>query len=83
MWLLVLILSLTLVVTGCGGGTENEKAAEPAKQGEKNTWELIQEKGVLVAGLDDTFAPMGYRDENNNLVGFDIDMGEELGKRLV
>jgi polar amino acid transport system substrate-binding protein len=38
---------------------------------------------VLVVGLDDTFAPMGFRDEENNLVGFDIDLAnavcEELG----
>lgn len=82
-WLVVLVLSLTLLVTGCGGA-EKEKSAtpKPAKQAEKNTLESIKEKGVLVAGLDDTFAPMGYRDENNKLLGFDIDMGEELGKRL-
>ncbi|WP_066634804.1 transporter substrate-binding domain-containing protein [Desulfolucanica intricata] len=47
-----------------------------------NTLQQIKEKGVLVAGLDDTFAPMGYRDKDNNLIGFDIDMGEELAKRL-
>lgn len=83
LWLVILVLSFGLLLTGCGG-TEKEKAAtpEPAKQAEKNSWEMIKEKGVLVAGLDDTFAPMGYRDENNKLIGFDIDMGEELGKRL-
>ena len=43
----------------------------------------IQAKGELVIGLDDTFAPMGFRDESGNLVGFDIDLAtavcEELG----
>jgi polar amino acid transport system substrate-binding protein len=38
-------------------------------------------------GLDDTFAPMGFRDEANELVGFDIDLanavGEELGWEIV
>ncbi|GJM84278.1 hypothetical protein HMSSN139_67740 [Paenibacillus sp. HMSSN-139] len=27
----------------------------------------------LVIGIDDKFAPMGFRDENNEIVGFDID----------
>lgn len=43
----------------------------------------IKAKGELVIGLDDTFAPMGFRDESGNLVGFDIDLAgavcEELG----
>lgn len=83
LWLVVLMLTLALVAAGCGGADKEKSAAtsEPTKQ-EKNTLEQIKEKGVIVAGLDDTFAPMGYRDENNKLVGFDIDMGEEMAKRL-
>jgi len=85
LWLVVLMLSIALLAVGCGSAEKEKPAAtpEPAKQAEKNTWELVKEKGVLVAGLDDTFAPMGYRDEKTNeLIGFDIDMAEELGKRL-
>ncbi|MOA10704.1 Cystine-binding periplasmic protein precursor [compost metagenome] len=33
-------------------------------------------------GLDDNFPPMGFRDEKNELVGFDIDMAREAGKRM-
>ncbi|MCD8139569.1 MAG: amino acid ABC transporter substrate-binding protein [Planctomycetaceae bacterium] len=44
-------------------------------------------QGRLVVGLDDTFAPMGFRDPANNLVGFDIDLaravGEEMGLEIV
>ncbi|MDD7511097.1 MAG: amino acid ABC transporter substrate-binding protein [Peptostreptococcaceae bacterium] len=44
------------------------------------------EEKKLVVGLDDTFAPMGYRDEAGDLVGFDIDLakavGEELGMKI-
>ncbi|MCD8351191.1 MAG: amino acid ABC transporter substrate-binding protein [Planctomycetaceae bacterium] len=44
-------------------------------------------QGRLVVGLDDTFAPMGFRDPANNLVGFDIDLaravGEEMGVEIV
>ncbi len=36
----------------------------------------------LVVGLDDGFPPMGYRDDNGNLVGFDIDLAKEVAKRL-
>lgn len=39
------------------------------------------EQKKMVIGLDDNFAPIGFRDENNNLVGYDIDMAKEACKR--
>lgn len=47
-----------------------------------NSLEKILKKGELVIGLDDTFAPMGFRDEKGEIVGFDIDLAREVGKRL-
>jgi polar amino acid transport system substrate-binding protein len=42
--------------------------------------------GKLVIGIDDKFAPMGFRDENNEIVGFDIDYAkaaaEKMGKEI-
>jgi polar amino acid transport system substrate-binding protein len=41
---------------------------------------------TLVIGIDDKFAPMGFRDENNEIVGFDIDLAkaasEKMGKKV-
>jgi len=45
-------------------------------------WGYIKDKGTLVVGLDDTFAPMGFRDKNDKLVGFDIDLAKAVGKQL-
>ena len=36
----------------------------------------------MVIGLDDNFAPMGYRNENNEIVGMDIDLAREACRRL-
>lgn len=40
--------------------------------------------GKLVIGIDDKFAPLGFRDDNNELVGFDIEYAkaavEKMGK---
>ena len=36
----------------------------------------------IVVGLDDNFPPMGFRDEKNELVGFDIDMAREAAKHM-
>ena len=42
----------------------------------------IQNKGKLVLGLDDSFPPMGFRDESDTIVGFDIDLATEVAKRM-
>lgn len=42
----------------------------------------ILDEGVLVMGLDDHFPPMGFRDENNEIVGFDIDLAKEVATRM-
>ncbi|QEH67312.1 amino acid ABC transporter substrate-binding protein [Cellulosilyticum sp. WCF-2] len=39
-------------------------------------------KEVLVVGLDDTFAPMGFKDENGEIVGFDIDLAKAVGEKM-
>ncbi len=44
--------------------------------------EAVKKKGSLVLGLDDSFPPMGFRDENNQVVGYDIDLAKEVAKRL-
>lgn len=42
----------------------------------------VQDKGVFVLGLDDSFPPYGYRDEDQNIVGYDIDLAAEVCRRL-
>lgn len=82
LWQLVLVLSATLVLTGCGG-TKMSPADKEDTQAEATTYELIFEEGRIVAGLDENnFPPMGFWNENQELLGFDIEFGEELAKRL-
>ncbi len=42
----------------------------------------VKEKGKLVLGLDDSFPPMGYRNDDNQIVGYDIDVAREVTRRL-
>ncbi len=39
-------------------------------------------KKPIVIGLDDNFPPMGYRDKNGQIVGFDIDLARDVAKKL-
>lgn len=64
---------LTLMVTagliaGCGGDKKNATKSDSGKK--------------IVVGLDDNFPPMGFKNEKNEIVGFDVDMAKEAAKRL-
>jgi len=50
--------------------------------GEDKAWDKVKQKGEFVMGLDDNFPPMGFRDENNEIVGFDVDLAKEACERL-
>ncbi|MDF2989432.1 MAG: periplasmic component of amino acid ABC-type transporter/signal transduction system [Eubacterium sp.] len=32
--------------------------------------------------MDESFPPMGFRDDNNNIVGYDVDLAQEVANRL-
>lgn len=66
----VLLVSVSAMLAACGQN-DSPQAAAPAAAAQK-----------IVVGLDDNFPPMGFRDASNQLVGFDVDMAREAGRRL-
>lgn len=64
MFLSIMVASILLIA--CGG--ESDETSE-----EVETTESGEDQEVLIIGVDDKFAPMGFRDEDNELTGFDID----------
>ena len=67
------LLALTLlatVTTGC------------ASSKQENTWDKIKEKKEIVIGTEGTFAPFSYHDDNDNLVGYDVEVSRALAKEL-
>lgn len=66
----LLVVMSGLLLTGCGSAANSATTSAPAAPQK------------IVIGLDDNFPPMGFRDEQNNIVGFDIDLAKEAAKRL-
>lgn len=70
-WKMILILTvMTVMVGGCSKKSEDTSLAD------------IQAKGKLVLGLDDAFPPMGFQNDKQEIVGFDIDVAKEVCKRM-
>jgi len=75
--------ALSALLAACGK-TEPPAAntAASAPQAEPQAAQPAPPPARLVIGLDDNFPPMGFRDENNEIVGFDIDMAREAAQRM-
>ncbi len=86
--LLLLLLALVLVIgmTACGGEEAADTGGEPetveGETTEAADGEDLGDPNRWIIGLDDTFAPMGFRDDNGELVGFDVDLAKEAGDRM-
>ena len=63
---IILIVGIIMSFYGCG-----------EKQNIKSL-----EKDKLVLGFDDTFVPMGYKDQSGEYTGFDIELAREISKKL-
>lgn len=66
-------LAALCMLAACG--TQNQKAGDDSLQ-------KVLDSGELILGLDTAFPPMGSIDESGEIVGFDIDVGQEVCNRL-
>lgn len=71
----ILVMATIISFTACG-----KKEAKVSENGDYSA--EIMKKGEFVLGLDDSFPPMGFRDEKGEIVGFDIDLAKEAAKRM-
>ncbi len=63
---LMVALLLVTIVFAGCGGGDNAKP----------------EESKITIGLDDEYAPMGFKNEQNEIIGFDVDLAKEAAKRL-
>lgn len=76
-WMLVLVLIIGVFATGCGTKGETDEVTV-----DDTSLTDIQAKGTLVVGCDDEFPPMGFRDENGEVTGFDIELAKLVAEKL-
>lgn len=70
---------MAAMMTGCGS---KETAADAPEAAEEQTdLAYVKEKGVLVVGITD-FAPMDYKNEAGEWIGFDADMAKGFAEKL-
>lgn len=83
--LITAILTIfALVMTGCSA--PKQAAAETGQPtgaaGPQNLLEQIKADGVIKIGTEGTYAPFTFHDKDGKLTGFDVEIAEEVAKRL-
>ena len=86
---------MALSMTACSSGSTATTAAETKASEAETTTEAASseaeettaaaagtEGGTLIVGFDQDFPPMGFLGDNNEYTGFDLELAQEVAKRL-
>lgn len=84
LFLSTLIMGTALVLAACGSqqsadvtNKSSSEAAAPA-----DLLEQIKTDGVIKFGTEGTYAPYTFHDDSGKLTGFDVEIAEEVAKRI-
>ncbi len=83
----VVALGVVLLVSGCQTGqgdpaSDGDSASGSAAAGEGDLLARVTEAGVLRVANPQTSPPYSFRDENDEVMGFDVDFANEIGERM-
>ena len=84
--LLCLMLAVILIILPSACGTK-PGVAEVSRKSDgavdniniDASFDEIKEKGILVIGFNTSIPPLSFKNEQNEIVGFDIDLAKEIG----
>ncbi|WP_153731110.1 amino acid ABC transporter substrate-binding protein [Sporosarcina obsidiansis] len=86
-----LLVLLAVVLVACGSKDEDKTNGSDDKPADESTGQSAEskglldevlEKGVLNVGTEGTYAPFSFHDESGKLTGYDVEVTEEVAKRL-
>ncbi|MDD2979080.1 MAG: amino acid ABC transporter substrate-binding protein [Hespellia sp.] len=79
--LLVLALSVTTIMAGCGSKNQSSEGSTAASTGSTVTNEEKKEGDTFTVGFDAEYPPFGYKNDSGEYVGFDLDLAQEVCDR--
>ena len=89
----VLALTLTAALAGCGGSASSAASADAASTADtaasstaadstENELDKVKAAGKLVIGVEGTYPPFTYHDDNGELTGLDVELGKAVAEKL-
>ncbi|MEH7472103.1 amino acid ABC transporter substrate-binding protein [Priestia megaterium] len=80
--LLSLLLAFTVVLAACGSSSKNEANNGDNKSSQGDLYNKVKKYGVLTIGTEGTYPPFTFHDDKQKLTGFDVELAQEVAKRL-
>lgn len=80
--LLALSMTAVTVLAGCGGKEEKAEGKEDKKEKTEASFEEKKAGDTFTVGFDQDFPPMGFVGDDGEYTGFDLELAEEVCKRL-
>ncbi len=73
--------------SGCGNGDKQQASSKPSATARAGTLsgnllDEVRRRGILLITTDANYTPQSYRNPDGSWVGFDIDVGREVARRL-
>lgn len=65
-----------------GSDATTVPASYAVKDTTDDSLQKIKTKGKFILGLDDSFPPMGFKNNDGQIVGFDVDVAREVCRRM-
>mgnify|MGYP002444621347 FL=1 len=81
---LAAVMALSMTACGSSNSAAETTAADTESQAEETTAEEAKttDGGTLIVGFDQDFPPMGFVGDDGEYTGFDLELAQEVAKRL-
>ena len=85
---ILLCTGLAMALFACGGkqgaekSTEKQSGKNTEQSGEKETEKQEGKETSFTVGFDQEFPPMGFVDSKGGYTGYDLELAEEVAKRM-
>lgn len=86
--LVVILVLLTMTIAACGNADTGKNTSSGTNnsaktvESEKSLLDQIKENGVIRVGTEGTYAPFTFHDQSGDLTGFDVELVNEVAKRI-
>ena len=85
--LAAMLMVLAAVLTACGGndGQASQNGSQTNDSQNETSGDLldqIKSRGEITVAMEGTWAPWTYHDENDNLVGYDVEVANAIAEKL-
>lgn len=78
---IILFGIISVFAIGCSSDKEDKKIEGNDKENQTK-YEKIKESGILKVGTEGTYKPFTYHNEDDELVGYDVEVARAIGEKL-